>query len=70
MLVYPQTRKITRTAVVDRMIFLLVEAPAPNPGEQKLFWVTHTAATQFFESLIENGAKNPIPFSKKETGSF
>ena len=32
---FPQTRKITRTAVADRVYFLLVEAPAPSPGEQK-----------------------------------
>ena len=32
---FPQTRKITRTADADQVIFLLVGAPAPSPGEQK-----------------------------------
>ena len=32
---FPQTRKITRTAAADRVIFLLVEAPAPSSGEHK-----------------------------------
>ena len=36
MLVYPQTRKITRTAQRLGCVFLLVEAPAPNPGERKI----------------------------------
>ena len=50
---FPQTRKITRTAVADRVVFLLVEAPAPSPGEHEVFWyaVPQTAATRFLESL-------------------
>ena len=36
MLVYPQTRKITRTAQRNGCIFQLVEAPSPTPGERKI----------------------------------
>ena len=34
--------------------FVLVEAPAPSPGEHKVFWYTAlwTAATQFFKIAI------------------
>ena len=36
---------------------LLVEAPAPSPGEHGMFWVTHTAATR---SLRIAGLHNSI----------
>ena len=37
-------------------IFLLVEAPTPNPGEPKMFWVTlHGAAAGRLEIAIEHG---------------
>ena len=41
-------------------VFLLVEDPAPNPGEHKVFWYAgfQTAATRFKESLVVEDMKN------------
>ena len=36
MLVYPQTRKSPEPLNGSGVFFLLVEAPAPNPGERKI----------------------------------
>jgi hypothetical protein len=36
--VYPQTRKSTRIAAAERVLFLLVEALPQAPDEQKMFW--------------------------------
>ena len=37
---FPQTRKTISFPVREADGFLLVRAPAPSPGEQKLFWTT------------------------------
>ena len=37
---FPQTRKTISFPVWEADGFLLVRAPAPSPGEQKLFWTT------------------------------
>ena len=37
-------------------IFLLVEAPAPNPGEQNMFWVTiPPASATRLKIVLEDG---------------
>ena len=37
---FPQTRKTISFPLREADGFLLVEAPAPSPGEHKVFWVT------------------------------
>jgi len=53
--VYPQTRKSTRIAAAERMLFLLVEALPQTPCEQNVL-VTHAAATRFFKSLVRKNS--------------
>ena len=50
--------KNTRTAVADRVLFLLIEAPAPIPGEQKcsesLFFSAQKDSAEWMLAFIKS----------------